>query len=187
MLQASKFPKQLESAKDSFVFKAFDVDQTKDLWALIVSDRHSPERKNNSWPAIYELQDLRDYLRSRDLENSASEENGYLIYWKEQLVGSLHWHSVSWPHRRIELGYWLHFEFEGQGLISKALQFIEKQLAQMGFHRIEITCDTLNIRSRAVAERNGYTLEGILHDHKIKDGVFIDTASYAKIIGESKP
>ncbi len=185
MIQSTPFPNFLESPADSLSFKAFEPGQAEALWALIISDRHSPERKH-SWPGVNNLTSVKDYLKTCDIENPLVDEIGYCLYFKNQLIGSFHLHSVSWKNRRIELGYWLHFEFEGQGLISKALKTVERQLQKMGFHRIEIRCNPINRKSCMVAERNHYVLEGTLQDHEIEQGQFTNKAIYAKILPEEK-
>lgn len=171
----------LESDEGSFAFQAFSILQASELWNLIVSDRHFPERKH-SWPGVKNLEQLQAYLKDCDVSDSRSEEIGYCLFWKKQIVGSFHLHSISWLHQRIELGYWIHFEFEGQGLISKALQVIEKQMAKMSIHRIEIRCDPLNQKSCLVAKNNNYVLEGTLREHKIVNGNYCDTAIYSKLL-----
>lgn len=181
VIQSAPFPKTIESPKDSFILKSFDSKQAEALWLLIISDRHFPERKD-VWPGFMRLEQLCEYLQACDLENHFSEENGYCLYWENQMIGTLHLHSLSWAHRRIELGYWVHFEFEGRGFISLAIRMMEQQLRKMGLHRIELRCNPLNRRSCAVAERNQYVLEGMLRDHKIENGVFCDTAIYAKLL-----
>ena len=65
LIQSTPFPKSLESSSDAFIFKSFDPAQAEALWILIVSDRHSPERKH-SWPGVGNLPLLRDYLKNCD-------------------------------------------------------------------------------------------------------------------------
>ena len=170
----------MESLDGDFAFRAFNPQQAQVLWSLIVSDRHAPERKN-SWPVIKNLDQLSEFLQNCDIENPIAEENGYCLFFKNKMIGTFHWHSVSWELQRVEIGYWLHFEFEGQGFISKTLPLMEQQLQKMGFHRVEIRCNPQNRKSCAVAERNNYLLEGTLRDHKIENSKFCDTAIYAKL------
>jgi RimJ/RimL family protein N-acetyltransferase len=47
---------------------------------------------------------------------------------------------------------------------------------------VEIRCDPNNVKSRAVAERLNYTLEGILrNDDRGVDGSLRDTCMFAKV------
>ena len=71
----------------------------------------------------------------------------------------------------------------GQGHVSEAVQ----QLCALAFdrltaRRVEIRCDTINLRSRAVAERCGFELEGVLRRDVLGvDGQPRDTAVYARL------
>jgi RimJ/RimL family protein N-acetyltransferase len=54
---------------------------------------------------------------------------------------------------------------------------------ELGLKRIEIICSGSNIKSRRIPERLGFTLEGILKNHRINnDGTIDDTVYYAKVI-----
>jgi RimJ/RimL family protein N-acetyltransferase len=50
--------------------------------------------------------------------------------------------------------------------------------------RIEITIEPANAASRAVAERAGYELEGILRSHTVIKGTRRDMAIYSLLRGE---
>jgi RimJ/RimL family protein N-acetyltransferase len=52
---------------------------------------------------------------------------------------------------------------------------------ELGNRRVEWKCDALNARSRAAAERLGFTFEGIFRQHMIIKGRNRDTAWYAML------
>lgn len=54
----------------------------------------------------------------------------------------------------------------------------------LGYRRVEWKCDTLNARSRAAAERLGFTFEGVFRQHMVFKGRNRDTAWYALLDGE---
>jgi RimJ/RimL family protein N-acetyltransferase len=81
------------------------------------------------------------------------------------LVGASGLHPRNWDVPRFEIGYWCRKRFEGQGYISEAVRAITTLgFETFGARRIEIRCDSRNIRSRRVAERAGYRLEGELRN-----------------------
>lgn len=62
-----------------------------------------------------------------------------------------------------EIGYWVHADFEGQGLVTEAAAALTRVgFEVMGLQRLEIHCDPRNVRSAAVPERLGYRLQGIV-------------------------
>ena len=79
-----------------------------------------------------------------------------------------------------ELGYWNVRRFEGQGLITKACRrLIEYGFIERDLHRIEIQAAADNHRSRAVAERLGFTFEASMRDgHRHPDGTYVDQVVY---------
>jgi RimJ/RimL family protein N-acetyltransferase len=98
------------------------------------------------------------------------------------LVGASGLHVSDWSVPKFEIGYWCRQRFEGQGYISEAVAAI----TQFGFttmqaERIEIRCDERNIRSRRVAERAGYNLEGrLVNDILNTQGYLRNTLIFAK-------
>lgn len=51
----------------------------------------------------------------------------------------------------------------------------------LGYRRMEWKCDARNARSRAAAERLGYTFEGIFRQHLVVKGVNRDTTWYSML------
>jgi ribosomal-protein-serine acetyltransferase len=96
-------------------------------------------------------------------------------------LGNVGVHSISWQHRRCEIGYWILGRFEGQGYISEAVRALETVFFGLGFHRIEIHCSSHNLRSASVPKRCGYRLEGTQRDDRIEDGAYSDTLIYGKL------
>ncbi|WP_088006128.1 GNAT family N-acetyltransferase [Indiicoccus explosivorum] len=103
-----------------------------------------------------------------------------------EFVGSSGLHRFDWTVRKFEVGYWVDSRYEGKGYVSEAVGRIAQfAFEDLGANRVEIRCDTENVRSRAVAERLGFDLEGILR----KDSLSItgeglrDTCIYAKVKG----
>jgi RimJ/RimL family protein N-acetyltransferase len=96
-------------------------------------------------------------------------------------LGNVGVHSISWEHRRCELGYWLAGPYEGQGYMAEAVTALERMLFAMGFNRIEIRCSSANVRSSAVPRRLGYRLEGSLRQDCVEKGTYRDTWVFARI------
>ena len=104
-----------------------------------------------------------------------------------EYVGMSEIHSFDWSVPRCEIGYWARTSMQGQGYITEAVKALtEFALNMLGMLRVEIRCNARNVRSAAVAERAGYTLEARLH-HYERDvgGELRDTLIYARFPGSS--
>jgi len=182
-LQKTRFPTRLQDPSGTGLrLEGFDPGQTEELWELIQSDQQNPARAH-LWPGHEDSSDLRAYLESCRVDKLDAPEFSYLIRTGNgQAVGTFHVHAVSWWNQRVEVGYWLHHAYEGQGWASRALRTIEPCLKKIGFHRVEIRSDPTNRRSCRLAEKNGYQAEAVLRADTWTPLGFRDTAIYAKFL-----
>lgn len=102
-----------------------------------------------------------------------------------RLLGGTGLHRIDWAVRRFEIGYWIRPEAAGQGHVSEAVRLLTAlAFGPLAARRVEIRCDPRNLKSRAVAERCGFELEGVLRNNTLGvDGAPRDTAVYARIAG----
>ncbi len=102
-----------------------------------------------------------------------------------KIVGAIDFVSVSEKHKTVEIGYWLSKEFNGRGIMTRAVRVLEKfAFEQMGVNRVQIRVDTRNLPSQGVAERCGYVREGVLRASYVLRGEATDTVIFAKLKSE---
>jgi ribosomal-protein-serine acetyltransferase len=83
------------------------------------------------------------------------------------------WRLVGWvnleingPARSAEVGYWLDADFVGRGLVTRAVTAVlDHAFGPLGLDRVGLRTITDNTRSRNVAERLGFTQEGVLREY----------------------
>ena len=82
----------------------------------------------------------------------------------------------------FEIGDWMRSSSVGNGFISEAVKAIEAYaFNELNANRVEIKAAEQNLKSRMVAERGGYTFEGILrNDRRLPSGELSGTAVYSK-------
>jgi RimJ/RimL family protein N-acetyltransferase len=102
-----------------------------------------------------------------------------------KLIGSSGLHRIDWQARKFEIGYWVRTSFSRQGYIAEAVESITNYaIKELQANRIEIRCDSRNLASARVAEKAGFTMEGILRNEKRSvDGSLRDTMLFAKVRG----
>ncbi|MGG1674433.1 GNAT family N-acetyltransferase [Neobacillus sp. NRS-1170] len=109
------------------------------------------------------------------------------LYDKEtgKFIGSSGLHRINWDVPKFEIGYWIDSRYSGKGFITEAVEAITNfAFTELQAKRVEIRCDSKNVRSKAIAERLGFDLEGILKKDAISaDGKELrDTCIYAKTV-----
>ena len=113
-------------------------------------------------------------------------ENMNLGVWERETgryLGGSGFHDPSWTVRKFEIGYWLRTSAVGQGYMTEVVKVLTRgAFEHFGANRVEIRCDTRNERSRRVAERCGYTLEGTLRrDTLTTEGALRDTHVFSMV------
>jgi RimJ/RimL family protein N-acetyltransferase len=100
-----------------------------------------------------------------------------------EFIGSSGLHRINWDIPKFEIGYWIDTRFSGKGYITESTEAITKfAFTELNAKRVEIRCDSRNTKSRAIPEKLGFTLEGILKN----DGISVeskeprDTCVFAK-------
>ena len=87
--------------------------------------------------------------------------------------------------RRAEVGYWVRRERRGEGIATRALRLILRwAFDELGFTRIQLHCDVENVASQRVAEKAGYTREGVLRAWLEVDGEPRDHVLYSLLATE---
>ncbi|GAA0372391.1 GNAT family N-acetyltransferase [Bacillus horti] len=113
------------------------------------------------------------------------EDLRFLAFLKDtgELVVSTGLHRINWKVPKFEIGYWVDTRHSGKGYVSEAAQGLaDYAFEQLKARRVEIRCDALNEKSRAVAERIGFRLEGILRNDSLSvtGDELRDTCIFAK-------
>jgi ribosomal-protein-serine acetyltransferase len=110
------------------------------------------------------------------------------LYVEGVLAGAVGVHMVPPGGGAGQIGYWLSAEHEGRGAVSRAVSaVVRRQFDDVGFDRLEIRAATGNGRSRAVAERLGFTFEGIVRRDGWTGSDVVDHAVYGLVRGEALP
>lgn len=131
------------------------------------------------------LEGVEDSLRGAVADFITRKDLRLHLYRREDgaFIGSSGLHRINWDVPKFEIGYWIDTRYTGLGYMTEAVERITQFAAEtLGARRIEIRCDTENRKSRAIPEKLGYELEGILkNDDVAADGSLRDTCVYAKL------
>lgn len=98
-----------------------------------------------------------------------------------RLIGKGGFHTINWDVPKFEIGYWVRTSMAGHGYCTEAVNaLVAFSRRELGAKRLEICSDPRNLKSRHVAERCGFVLEGILR-RNMRDpcGDLRDSCMYA--------
>lgn len=103
-----------------------------------------------------------------------------------EFVGGTGLHRIDWQVRRFEIGYWCRAGWQRRGLVTEAVRALTSfAFERLQARRVELRMNDTNERSWRVAQRAGFTLEGVLRsDGLTPRGDFRDTRVYAQVLGE---
>ncbi|HET8939817.1 MAG TPA: GNAT family protein [Polyangiales bacterium] len=95
------------------------------------------------------------------------------------ISGVVSFNHIDLFNRRAELGYWIDRTLEGRGICRQACtQLIRHAFEELDLNRISIAAAVENRRSRALAERLGFTFEGVRREAEWLYDRFVDHATY---------
>ena len=100
-----------------------------------------------------------------------------------ELIGKGGFHTINWEIPKFEIGYWVRTSVGGRGYCTEAVNaLVAFSKQQLGAKRLEICSDPRNEKSRRVAERCGFALEGILR-RNMRDpyGGLRDSCMFARV------
>lgn len=94
--------------------------------------------------------------------------------------------GTDWDNGKAEMGYWLRERFLKKGLVTRsAACLIGRAFRNLGLNRISLRIAVGNSESRKVAERLGFTLEGVERDaERFSDGHFVDAEVFGLLARE---
>ncbi len=127
----------------------------------------------------YSVEMAREFIKQSQKDSAEKKRQGFGIFSNEKLIGSIGFNKFDWKCRKTEIGYWIAKDFSGKGIISKSCKvLINYAFDELKMNRIEIRCATENARSRAIPEKLGFQLEGILRQALWRHTRVYDDAIY---------
>ncbi len=172
------------------------VDDEIDLRIMEESDAESFHRLNSTDNAT-----MKQWLPARDTERTLEETREFIaelkagfaedkgiavgIWYQGQLAGFLDAQRIKWSHRKTELGFWLGTSFEGKGIMTRSCSaLIDHSFREFNLNRVEMECAAGNTGSRMVAERLGFSQEGVMRQAAWLNDRFVDHVMYGLLAQE---
>jgi RimJ/RimL family protein N-acetyltransferase len=157
-----------------------------DLTALVVACQDPEIARWTRVPSPYGETDGRAFLLQRYDAIHAGIAAPFAITLAaddRELLGSVALMRLNWRHRRAEVGYWLAADARGEGHATRAVRLICDWGARaLGLERIDLLAGTANGASQAVAERAGFTREGVLRSYMNAKQGRLDMVAFGRLL-----
>jgi RimJ/RimL family protein N-acetyltransferase len=148
-----------------------------------------PVMQRFSWrTSPYTETDARDYLAEQEQARLRGEALNFALGEPRDhsvVLGSVSLYEFRPDQGCAAVGYWLAPGARGRGVATQAICLLTRwAFAELGIVRLELTCGPDNEASQRVAERCGFTREGLLRSHVPFKGARRDSVIYSLLPGE---
>ena len=138
-------------------------------------------------PSPYGESEARQWLRASTTGLAAGTDLAALVVDAEddRLLGAVAVHAIHPESGRASAGYWLAAGARGRGVATRALSLLCRYaFDELDVKRIELWIDPENAASLAVAERAGFSREGLLRSFRQVGDVRRDMLMYSLLPDE---
>ena len=133
------------------------------------------------------LDDAYEFIRKIAYLEESADAVTWAICLKEysKLIGTIVFWNIKKEHYRAEIGYTLHPDHWGKGIMQEAfVEVVKYGFNVMKLHSIEANVNPGNAASIRLLERNKFVREAYFRENYYYNGKFLDTAIYSLITDE---
>lgn len=133
-----------------------------------------------AWPPHCKTeQDFRIFVQRSLHDYAEGKSMTCAIVYQDNIVGNCSFNSIDHDLKKVTIGYWLSKNQQGKGIVTQVVRkLIQIAFEELGMEKVEISAAVENAASRAVCERLGCELEGIITRNENLNGRIVDHAIY---------
>jgi ribosomal-protein-alanine N-acetyltransferase len=176
-MQTIKFPR-LETER--LVLRLFTLDDVPEV-ARLAGDKKIADTTAQI-PHPYNEQMAEEWIESHLPLYQQGKLLNFAVDSKKEnsLVGTVGF-VIEQQHQRAELGYWFGVRFWGNGYCTEAARVaVDYALSNLKLNKITARVYSSNPASSRVLSKLGFTLEGVLKENTISNGIVLDEECWAK-------
>lgn len=171
----------------------FPVLSTRRLQLSLITESHIPdlhEMRSSEYamkfldrPIAKNLQDTEKLFRNMELDRISKKSLSWGIFEKgrDKLIGFIGFWRMDLKNLRAEIGYMIHPEFEGKGLMTEALHVaLEYGFQTLKLHTIEADVNPKNEKSIGLLLKFNFVKEAHFKESYYFNGKFLDAEIYTK-------
>ena len=127
-----------------------------------------------AWPRFCKTQnDFKEFVKGSLHKYADGKCMNCAIEFQGEIVGNSGFNTINHDLKMVEIGYWIGKQYQGNGIITRVCRYlIDFAFTKLNMEKVQIAAAEGNLPSRAVCERLGMQLEGIITNReKVGDRV----------------
>lgn len=170
---------------DRLILRRFSYDDADDMLKYWISD---PKIQSlYSEPTYSTKEELNPLLNKYISSYEKQDYYRWAIVLKEtnECIGQIAYFLVDSKNNFAEIEYCIGSKFQRKGLATEATKAIIKYgFNQINLHKVQICTKSINLPSKKVIEKCGFTYEGTLRDYFYMDGKYVGRLYYSMLQDE---
>ena len=169
---------------DSLVLRPW---RQSDAGALVEACQDPDIPRWTAVPSPYGERDAVVYLARTEADRLVGRELGLAVTEEPEgtLLGSCALARFDWRDRKAEIGYWVAHDARRRAVGSRATRLLARWgLEQLGLERVELLANPANEASQRLAERAGFSREGLLRSYRRRKGEREDLIMFSLLRGD---
>lgn len=131
------------------------------------------------------LQDTQQFIQFCLKGFSENTSLTTVILFKGEIVGVVGFNSINWANKTAYIGYWLGTGYEGNGIMTNAVHALtDYAFLELQLDKVEIRAASGNKKSRSIAERLHFTMEGCIRQAEWLYDHYVDHIVYGMLAEE---
>ena len=137
-------------------------------------------------PHNYTDRHARDFISHSAGELAAGRELALAVVdGEDRVLGALGMSNFDWSDMKAEIGYWMAPEARRRGIGARGTRLLARWgLRTLHLERLELLANPSNEASQRLAERAGFTREGVLRKYRRRHGIREDLVMYSLLAEE---
>ena len=132
------------------------------------------------WPRFCKsLDDFKKFVRDSLHKYADGKSMTCAIEFRGEIVGNCALNAINHSLEMVEIGYWIGKQYQGNGIITRVCRWlIDYAFTKLDMKKVQIAAAEGNLPSRAVCERLGMQLEGIITNREKVGDKILNHAIY---------
>jgi RimJ/RimL family protein N-acetyltransferase len=133
-----------------------------------------------AWSVDYSRDKALEWCTEEAFQDPGREANFVIVpHVTGRLAGVIGISRADWETGVAETGYWLGPADRRHGYVTEAVRAVARYAFGLGLHRLEVLAAVGNVASQRVAERAGFSREGVLRKARPVPGGRSDMVLYS--------